>query len=90
MVSAREEVVFRSEEPRSVEEIGEFLVRVGKRLKEKGSFGLTQGDQQVEICPSGATKLELKYEVEGGTKHQFEIEIEWKPQAGGGGKVDVT
>ncbi len=90
MMSAREEVVFSSEESRSVEEIGDFLVRVGMKLKEQGFFNLTQGEQQVPIRPTGATRLELKYEIEDDVEHQFEIEIEWKPQLDRGGRVDVT
>ncbi len=89
-MSGREEVIFSSEEPRSVEEIGDFLIQIGNKLKEQGFFNLTQGDRQIEVRPVGATKLELKYEIEGGTKHEFEVEIEWKPGAGGAGKVDIT
>ncbi len=88
-MSKKEEVIFSSEEPRSVQEIGDFLILAGQKLKEQGFFNLTQGDQQIEVSPDGATKLELKYEIEG-AKHQFEIEIEWKPGAAGqGGKVDI-
>jgi len=85
-----EQIIFSSEEPRSVQEIGEFLIQIGQKLKEQGFFNLTQGDQQIEVRPDGATKLELKYEIEGGNKHEFEIEIEWKPGAGGPGKVDIS
>lgn len=74
-----EKVIFSSEEPRSVEEIGDFLIRVGQKLKEQGFFTLNQGDKHVEVRPEGKTKLELKYEIEGSNKHEFEIEIEWKP-----------
>jgi amphi-Trp domain-containing protein len=74
-----EKVIFSSEEPRSVEEIGDFLIQVGQKLKEQGFFTLNQGDKQVEVRPKGGTKLELKYEIEDSNKHEFEIEIEWKP-----------
>lgn len=94
MSGKSEEVIFSSEEPRSVEEIGEFLIQAGQKLKEQGFFNLTQGDKQIEVRPDGATKLELKYEIEKGReiKHQFEIEIEWKPAAAGGagGKVGIS
>lgn len=74
-----EKVIFSSEEPRSVEEIGDFLIRLGQKLKEEGFFTLNQGDKQVEVRPEGRTKLESKYEIEGSNKHEFAIEIEWKP-----------
>ncbi len=89
-MSGREEVVFSSEEPRSVAEIGDFLVQVGTKLKEKGYFQLVQGDRQLEVRPSGATKLELKYEIEDDVEHQFEIEIEWKPGADKEARVDIV
>ncbi|RQD76524.1 MAG: amphi-Trp domain-containing protein [Candidatus Syntrophonatronum acetioxidans] len=91
MSGAKEEVIFSSEEPRSVSEIGDFLIQAGQKLKEQGFFTLTSGDKQLEVRPEGATKLELKYEIEG-AKHEFEIEIEWKPGVGGpgSGKVDIT
>ncbi len=89
-MSSREVVVFSSEEPRSVEEIAEFLIQAGTKLKQVGAFTLTQGDQTIEVRPEGSTKLELKYEIEGENKHQFEIEIEWKPgQEGRGGRVGI-
>ncbi len=93
-MSGREEVIFSSEEPRSIEEIGDFLIQIGNKLKSQGSFNLSQGDRHIEVRPDGATKLELKYEIEDGNKHEFEVEIEWKPGAGGpggpGGKVSIT
>ncbi len=91
MSGHRENIIFSSEEPRSVEEIGEFLIQAGQKLKEQGFFTLTQDEQQIEIRPGGATKLELKYEVKKESKHQFEIEIEWKEGSAGGpgGKVNI-
>ncbi len=91
MSGKSEEVIFSSEEPRTIQEIGDFLILAGQKLKEQGFFNLTQGDRQIEVRPDGSTKLELKYEIKGETKHQFEIEIEWKPGVGGqGGKVDIV
>lgn len=89
-MSGREEVIFSSEEPRSVAEIGDFLVQVGTKLKEQGYFHLVQGDQKLEVRPSGATRLELKYEIEDDVEHQFEIEIEWKRGAEEAVRVDIT
>ncbi len=81
-------VHFSSEEPRSVEEIGRFLVNLGEKLLEQGGFTVTQGEQEYYIEPGGASKLELKYESKG-EKHQFEIEIEWKPGKAGAEEVEI-
>ena len=70
--------MFSSEEQKSVEDIAEFLIQTGQKLKEQGYFTLSQEDQQVEIRPEGAATLELKYKVKKESKHKFEIEIEWK------------
>ncbi len=86
----REEVIFSSEETRSIQEIGDFLIMVGQKLKEQGSFTLHQDDKQIEIRPEGRTKLELKYEIERETKHGFEMEIEWDTTKGKAGKVDIS
>ena len=43
-MSGREEVIFSSEEPRSVAEIGDFLVQVGTKLYEQGHFSSTVAD----------------------------------------------
>ncbi len=77
-------VIFSSEGQRSVAEIGQFLVEIGEKLQAGGSFTLMQGAEELQIAPSGNTKLELKYKTKG-EKHEFEIEIEWKP-----GEQDVT
>ncbi len=89
-MSGREEVVFSSKSLRDVEEIGDFLIQVGQKLKEQGYFTMTQGERQIEIRPKGSTKLELKYEIEDKGKHEFEIEIEWKPGVAGSEKIDIT
>ena len=85
-----ENIVFSSKESRNVQEIGDFLVQIGQKLKEKRSFNLTQGQKHVQVSPSGQTRLELKYEIKGAGKHEFEIEIEWKPDAAEASeKVDI-
>jgi len=86
----REEVIFSSEESRGVQEIGDFLIMVGQKLKEQGYFTVHQGEKQIEIRPEGGTKLELKYEIERETKHGFEIEIEWDTAKGTAGKIDIS
>ncbi len=86
MSNERSTVHFSSEEPRSVEEIGRFLVDVGERLLSQGGFTVVQGGQEFFVEPGGATKLELQYKSKG-DKQEFEIEIEWKPVKGG--DVDI-
>lgn len=86
--SKKSNVHFSSEEPRSVEEIGRFLVSVGEKMLAQGGFTVVQGGQEFYIEPAGATKLELQYKTKG-EKQQFEIEIEWKPSAGGAGEVEI-
>ena len=77
-------VIFSSKELRSAAEIGSFLVSIGEKLQADGSFTLTQGAEEFQIAPSGNTNLEIKYKTKG-EKHEFEIEIEWKP-----GQQDVA
>ncbi len=89
-MAKNEEVIFSSEEPRSVQEIGDFLIQIGEKLKEQGFFSLTQGEKQIKIHPEGATKLEIKYEIEDEVKHGFEVEIEWKTGSENVGRVDIT
>jgi len=74
------EVIFASEEWRSLPEVIGFLRTVADRLEEQGAVTLTQGERQVEVRPEGAIVLEIKYEVQG-EKQKLEIEIEWKPGA---------
>ncbi len=91
MARHHENIIFSSGEPRSIEEIGDFLIQAGQKLKSQGFFTLTQDDKKIEVRPGIATKLELKYEVKKDTKHQFEIEIEWKEGEAGSaaGKVSI-
>ncbi|UMZ73591.1 amphi-Trp domain-containing protein [Natranaerofaba carboxydovora] len=77
-MSSNSTVHFYSEEPKSTKDIGEFLKMIGEKLSNEGSFSLQQGETEHNIAPSGATKLELKYKTKQ-DKHEFEIEIEWKP-----------
>ncbi len=86
MSGNKADVVFISKESRSVDEIGRFLVTAGEKLIETGTFTVVQGGREIEVSPSGSTKLELKYKNKG-YKHEFEIEIEWRPGSGPG--VDI-
>ncbi len=85
-----EEVIFSSKEQKSIQEIGEFLIQLGQKMKEQGSFNLSKGGEQISIKPSGQPKLELKYEIENQDKHEFEIEIEWRPGEKEEGKVELV
>ncbi|MFW6369351.1 MAG: amphi-Trp domain-containing protein, partial [Myxococcota bacterium] len=76
MSGKKADVVFSSKEPKSVEEIGRFLVTVGQKLIDSGSFTVVQAGREVDVSPSGSTRLELKYKNKG-YKQEFEIEIEW-------------
>lgn len=82
-MNGREKILFSSKEDKTPQEIGAFLIKLGEKLQSDGSFSLTQGEQVIEVHPQGPTRLELEYEIEG-EKHEFEIEIEWKPGQEGG------
>ncbi len=82
MSGNKADIIFESKEIRSSEEIGRFLISVGEKLLNTGSFTVVSGDREIEVAPSGSTKLELKYKSKG-YKEEFEIEIEWRPGAGG-------
>lgn len=82
-MSGRERILFSSKEDKTPQEIGAFLMQLGEKLQTDGSFTLTQGERVIEVHPQGLTKLELEYEIEG-EKHEFEIEIEWRPGREGG------
>lgn len=71
--------VFSSKEHHNMEEVGDFLIKIGQKLKEEGSFSLDKGSEQVRIKPMGSLVLELKYEIEKDNGHEFEIELKWNP-----------
>ena len=74
-------VHFYSEKYTSVRDIGQFLINIGEKLANEGSFNLQQDQQELSVSPSGSPKLEVKYKTKQG-KHEFEIEIEWRPDSG--------
>ena len=83
--------VFSSKENKSVEELGDFLIHLGQRLKNEGSFSLDKGDEKVSVKPMGSVVLDLKYEIEKENVHEFEIELKWNPQkASVQGKVNIS
>ncbi len=68
------------EQALSKEEIGRYLVDIGQKLIDDGSFTIKQGQDSYKINPSGHIELELQYKTRG-EKNTFEIEIQWKPGA---------
>lgn len=78
MMKPRSQVLFSSEEQRSLPEVITFLRNLADRLEQQGYVTLAQGERQVDVKPEGNIVLETKYEVKG-EKQQLEIEIEWKP-----------
>jgi len=66
------------EQTLSKEEIGNYLVEIGKKLINEGSFTIKQGQQSYEIAPAGQVKFEIQYKTKG-EKQEFELEIQWKP-----------
>lgn len=74
----QKQVLFDSEERKSLPEVVSFLRTVADRFEGQGFLTLAQGERQVEVRPQGAIVLEVKYEVQG-DKQKLEIEIEWRP-----------
>jgi len=74
-------VIFSNKERLSTTEIGKFLITIGEKLAQGGSFSLKQGDRELRISPVGVTSLELEYKIKN-DKNKFEIEIKWKPSSG--------
>ena len=84
------QTIFSSKELRNKAEVGEFLIKIGEKLRTEGSFNLTKQGETINISPKGPIKLELDYKVKEGEKHELEIEIEWKPNQAQEGKVDIS
>ncbi len=85
-----EEIIFLSKEIRNINEVGDFLIKIGEKLKNQESFNLVKEGKNVEVSPKGSVKLELEYKIKNNEKHEFEIEIEWKPSYTSENKVDVS
>ena len=85
---AEKNVLFKSEEPRSLKEVADFLRELANRL-ESGQVVLRRGAEEVTLKPPQNVILELKAEEKvkpSKTKYSFEIEIEW----GEGGEGPVS
>lgn len=64
------------EERMSREKAATFLKTLAKRLREEGSFTLTQGEEKHEVSPSALVELEVKLKKEN-DKKKFEVVLEW-------------
>ncbi len=77
---AEKKILFKSEEPRSLEEVANFLKELAERLQ-GGRVVLRRGGEEITLVMPQNVILEIKAEEKikaGKTKHSLEIEIEWK------------
>jgi len=74
------------EQALSKEEIGKYLIDIGQKLVNEGSFTVKHGQESYQINPSGLIELELQYKTKG-EKNTFEIEIQWKPDSNQGFEI---
>ena len=76
---AEKKVLFKSEEPKSLKEVADFLKELANRL-ENGQITLRRGTEEVSLNLPPNVILELKAEEKikpSKTKYSLEIEIEW-------------
>lgn len=75
----KETVLFKSEEPRDLPGVVDFLRQLADKLAQN-ELVLRQGESELALSLPNRVVLELKVEEEAkaaGTKRTFEIEIEW-------------
>lgn len=65
------------EEKMSLKEAATFLETIAKKLRDEGTFTLTQGDDSHDVTPAEIVELEVKLEKEK-NKNKFELELEWR------------
>ncbi|WP_045221476.1 amphi-Trp domain-containing protein [Desulfonatronum thioautotrophicum] len=85
-----EEVLFKSEEPKSRGDVAQFLRQLADKV-EAGEVTLRQGDQEQQVQIPQNLILETKLEREtkrDGEKLSLEVELEWRP-GGGSAKSGV-
>ncbi|TVR00317.1 MAG: amphi-Trp domain-containing protein [Desulfovibrionales bacterium] len=85
-----EEVLFKSEEPKSRTDVAAFLRQLADKI-EAGEVTLRQGDQEQQVQIPQNLILETKLEREtkrDGEKLSLEVELEWRP-GGGSAKSGV-
>lgn len=71
-----EVVLVDYEENMSLKEAATFLETIAKKLREEGTFTLTQGNDSYDVTPAEIVELEVKLEKEK-NKNKFELELEW-------------
>lgn len=69
-------VVLKHKEKQSLEEFAIVLETIAKKLKERGEFTFTQGEEAISIAPGKVVKAEFQYTTKS-NKHSFEIEFDW-------------
>ena len=83
---AEKKVLFKSEEPKGLKEVADFLRELASRL-ETGEVNLRRGEEEVTLKPPQDVILELKVEEKikpGKHKYSLEIELEWSLGEGEG------
>lgn len=70
------EVLLKLKEKKSIEEVANLLTDLADKLKTDQKIVFAKNEGEVEVKPNAEVTLELEY-TKKGTKHQFEIEIEW-------------
>ena len=86
-----EEVLFKSEEPKSRSDVASFLRMLADKV-ESGVVTLRQGDREhrAEIPQNIILETKLEREVKGEReKMSLEVELEWRPGGGESGKSGV-
>ena len=88
-----EEVLFKTEQVQSREEIADYLRTVAEKLEAGGSFTLRSGEESVTLDPPSRPTFEVKAEREGPADGQgelsIEFEIEWDENGGGDGSLSI-
>lgn len=70
------------EEKMALTKAAEFLETLAIKLKEDGTFVLTQGEKIHEVTPSSTVELQVKLEKKK-DKYKLEVELEWKDDVEG-------
>jgi len=80
--------LIKHEERMSREQAAAILESVARKLKEKGSFTISVGNQTQTIEPADNVKLEIELEEKNG-EYELEFEIEWREGDSGQGGITI-
>ncbi|WP_019241405.1 MULTISPECIES: amphi-Trp domain-containing protein [Bacillus] len=69
-------IIIDHKEKQSVEELANMLEMIAQKLKQQAKFTFVRNEKEIEVCPKGTVKTEIKY-TNKGSKHSFEIEFDW-------------